>query len=58
MFEQYPDLLSFDQCKEILQIGKNSLLDLLHSQELEGVKIKNRWRIPKDRLLMFILSHK
>ena len=49
MFEQYPDLLSFDQCREILQIGKNSLLDLLHSQELEGMKIKNRWRIPKDR---------
>ena len=55
MFETYPDLLSFRQCQDILQIGKNSLLDLLHSNELEGIKVKNRWRVPKVNLIMFLM---
>ncbi len=54
MFEDYPDLLSFRQCMELLQIVKNSLLDLLHSHELEGIMIKGRWRIPKNHVIQFL----
>ena len=54
MFEDYPDLLSFRQCMELLQIVKNSLLDLLHSHELEGIMRKGRWRIPKNHVIQFL----
>ena len=38
MFEQTPDILTFKECQELLKIGKNTLLDLLHNEEIEGLK--------------------
>jgi len=49
-----PRLLTFNQAKEYLQIGKDSLLDLLHSGELKGFKIKGRWRIHEDDLRAYM----
>lgn len=45
-----PRLLTFKQAQEYLQIGKDSLLNLLHSGQLKGFKIKGRWRIHEDDL--------
>ena len=45
-----PRLLNFKQTREYLQIGKDSLLDLLHSGELSGFKIKGSWRVHEDDL--------
>mgnify|MGYP001408019730 FL=1 len=45
-----PRLLTFKQAQEYLNIGKDSLLDLLHSGQLKGFKIKGRWRIHEDDL--------
>ena len=39
MFEQTPDILTFKECQELLKIGKNTLLDLLHNEEIEGFKL-------------------
>ena len=49
MFERLPDLLTFKECQQALQIGKNSLLKYLHSGELDGFKLGSRWRIPGDK---------
>lgn len=49
-------LLTFNQVKEYLQIGKDSLLKLLHSGELKGFKIKGRWRVHEDDLKEYIDS--
>jgi excisionase family DNA binding protein len=43
-------LLTFKQVQEYLQIGKDSLLYLLHSGQLKGFKIKGRWRVHEDDL--------
>lgn len=51
-----PRLLTFNQVKEYLQIGKDSLLKLLHSGELKGFKIKGRWRVHEDDLKEYIDS--
>lgn len=45
-----PAIMTFSECKDILKIGKNTLLDLLHFGELDGFKIRNRWRITRDSL--------
>ena len=29
MLDNTPDILTFNECREVLKIGKNSLLDLL-----------------------------
>ena len=49
-----PAIMTFSECKSILKIGKNTLLDLLHSGQLEGFKIGNRWRITRDSLMEYI----
>lgn len=49
-------LLTFNQVREYLQIGKDSLLKLLHSGELKGFKIKGRWRVHEDDLKEYIDS--
>lgn len=51
-----PQLLTFKQVKEYLQIGKDSLLDLLHSNQLKGFKIKGMWRIHEDDLMEYVNS--
>ena len=53
MFEQTPDILTFKECQELLKIGKNTLLDLLHNEEIEGFKIGKQWRIKKEVLIKF-----
>lgn len=54
MFEQTPDILTFKECQELLKIGKNTLLDLRHNEEIEGFKIGTRWKIPKAAVLEYI----
>lgn len=53
-FDQYPMILTFKDVQEILHIGRNLLLDLLHSGELPGFMVGNRWRIRKEDLIQYI----
>lgn len=54
MFERIPDIMTFKECQNVLKIGKNSLLDLIHDGELEAFKIGNRWKIPKATIIEYI----
>ena len=54
MYRNIPEIMTFKECQEILRVGKNTLLDLLHSRELDGFRIGNRWRIPKESVVEFI----
>lgn len=49
-----PKILTFQQVQEYLQIGKDSLLNILHSGQLKGFKIKGRWRISENDLQEYI----
>lgn len=46
--------MTFCQCQNILHIGKNTLLNLLHDRQLDGFKIGSRWRITRENLEEFI----
>ena len=54
MFEYIPDILTFKECQDLLKVGKNTLLNLIHQGELDAFKIGNRWKIPKEVVLEFI----
>lgn len=54
MFEHVPDIMTFKECQNVLKIGKNSLLDLIHDGEVEAFKIGNRWKIPKAAIIEYI----
>lgn len=49
-----PPVMTFSEYKSILKIGKNTLLDLLHSRQLIGFRIGKRWRITREALLEYI----
>ena len=54
MYNDIPSIITFNECKDILKVGKNTLLDLLHSNTIQGFKIGNRWKIPKESVVEFI----
>ena len=54
MIENYPDLITLKQVQNMLHIGRNSMLDLLYSGEIEAFKIKGKWRILKSDLVLYI----
>ena len=58
MFNDLPDLLTVEQARKALQIGKNKMLELLAEGELEGAfKIGHPWRIPKKSVISYIHHH-
>ena len=54
MLEDYPDILTLKQAQTVLNIGRNSMLDLIYSGEIEAFKIKGKWRILKSDLVLYI----
>ena len=49
-----PEIMTFNECKDILKIGKNTLLDLIHNGELDAFKVGNRWKITRESVEEFI----
>lgn len=54
MYEHIPEIMTFRECKELLKIGKNTLLGLLHEEKIHAFKIGSRWKIPKQSVIEFI----
>lgn len=54
MFERVPDILTFNECKNLLKVGKNTLLHLLSDGKIEAFRIGNRWKIPKSSVIEYI----
>ena len=54
MYMNIPEIMTFNECKEILKIGKNTLLDLIHNGELDAFKVGNRWKITRESVEEFV----
>lgn len=54
MFEYVPDIMTFKECQDVLKVGKNTLLHLIHNRSIEAFRIGNRWKIPKDAVIEYI----
>ena len=54
MFEYEPDLLTRKQAQELLQVGKNTILNLINDGYLPAMIIANSYRIKKDDWIEFI----
>ncbi|MCD7777693.1 MAG: helix-turn-helix domain-containing protein [Clostridiales bacterium] len=54
MYEQIPEILTFKECQSLLKVGKNTLLNMLRTNQLEAFKIGSRWKIPKETVVEFI----
>ena len=54
MEHDYPAILTLKQCQEILQIGKNLILYLVHNEEIPAFRVGKQWRIRKLDLEHYI----
>lgn len=53
-FKDYPDIVSVKQLQEMLHIGKNRALELLHSRQISCIRIGYVFKIPKTNVIEFI----
>lgn len=54
MIDNYPDVLTPDEVKAILSIGRNAIYGLLKSGELKSLRIGKLYRIPKKYLMDYL----
>lgn len=54
MYNNIPEILTLKECQQLLKVGKNTMLNLLHERKIEGFKLGNRWKIPKESIVEFI----
>ena len=54
MYERIPEIMTLQECCMLLKVGKNTMLDMLHDGRIQGFKIGNRWKIPKESVVEFI----
>ena len=49
-----PPIMTRKDLQEILQISKNTALELLQTEQIDSFMIKGRYRITRDSLAQFI----
>ena len=54
MLDCVPEILTFKECRSLLKVGKNTLLNLLHNGEIGAFRCGNRWKIPKNSVMEYI----
>ena len=54
MYNNIPEIMTVKECCTILKVGKNTMLDMLNNRIIDGFKIGNRWKIPKESVVEFI----
>lgn len=54
MYRNIPEVMTFKECQLLLRVGKNTLLELLHTRQIDGFRIGNRWRVTKESVVEFM----
>ncbi|OMC75062.1 DNA-binding protein [Paenibacillus odorifer] len=57
MFEQYDDILTFDQLMEVLAIGRNKAYNLLQTGEIDSLRIGRTYRVPKECIRDYVMKN-
>ena len=56
MFKDYPDVVTVQQMREMLNIGLGNAYELVRSNIIKSRKIGATYRIPKRYIIDFILA--
>lgn len=54
--EEYDDVLTVEEVREILKIGRNSVYKMLKNNTIKNIRIGSNIRIPKQFLIDFLQS--
>lgn len=56
MLEQYEDVLTIEDLREILNIGRGAVYDLLNRGVIPALRIGRNWKIPKAAVIEYLNS--
>lgn len=54
LFEEYPDVMTVQQVRKALGIGRTAVYRLIENHEIDCFMIGNAYKIPKTRLIEFV----
>ena len=55
MLEDYPDVLNTKEVMEILDITKNLMYELIHTDQIHAFRLGSKnWRISKEKLIEYL----
>lgn len=54
ILSSYKDVLTFEETRKILQIGKHTCYDLLRTKQIYSKKIGGKYRVPKAEIIKFL----
>ena len=54
MFSDYPEMMSINDIKNALRIGRSTAYNLVRSGEIRSFKIGSTFRVPKTFLIDFV----
>ena len=57
MLDTIPDTLTLKELQSVLQIGKNTALNLVHDDIITGHWIAGKWLFLKEDVLEYIQNH-
>lgn len=55
-FGGYPDVVSIDDLKSMLNIGRNTAYSLLQNGSIKTIRIGRKYIIPKKSVIEFLLN--
>lgn len=57
MLDTIPDTLTLKELQSVLQIGKNTALNLVHDDIITGHWVAGKWLFLKEDVLEYIQNH-
>ena len=56
LFTEYDDIVGISEIQKMLGIGKKAALDFVKLPQIHGIKIGNKYRVPKIRGVEYLMS--
>ena len=53
-FRGYPDLMTPEIARSILQVGRSTMYKLLKNEEISSIRVGQKYRIPKAYLISYL----
>lgn len=57
MFDNYADVMTVDELKEVLRIGRNAAYELIKNGSIKHIRVGKKILIPKQNVIDFLQSN-
>ena len=58
MFPSYPDIVDVAQMRKMLGVSRHLAYELITSGKVQGIKVGKAYRVPKVKIIDYVLSQR